>query len=250
MKVSVSVITIEGTSCKLGLLGEIASKTGGLVNVVNPINLKEQFSNILEDRIIATNVIAELILPKELYIKDHENFDNRQSTVKKQIGNVTKETELTFEFSVRDVVDIKSQQLPFQLKISYNSLNGATLLRVLTKIKQLTDNQDLAEESCNRAILATNAIQIQGRLLQKNPNKANLGHYSEYVTKVRTKKNDFFSADAYSMYQTDLSQTINSAQTMVKENAKQAYQRLNDKDASKLYNLQRINAKDLLNKKK
>lgn len=46
-------------------------------------------------------------------------------------------------------MEIKSQQLPFQLKIFYNNLNGAKFLRVLTKIKQLTDNQDLAEECKN-----------------------------------------------------------------------------------------------------
>lgn len=36
--VSVSVITIEGTTCKLGLLGEISSKTGGMVKFIFSCN--------------------------------------------------------------------------------------------------------------------------------------------------------------------------------------------------------------------
>lgn len=40
-----------------------------------------------------------------------------------------------------------SFQYPFQLKISYNTLDGTRFLRVLTKLKQITENQDLAEES-------------------------------------------------------------------------------------------------------
>ena len=44
-RVSVSLITIEGTNCKLGLLGDIADKTGGIVkfhfNSLIRFNLKQ-----------------------------------------------------------------------------------------------------------------------------------------------------------------------------------------------------------------
>ncbi len=65
--VSVSIITIEGTNCKLGLLGELANKTGGIVNIVNPLKLREEFGQVLEEEIIATNVVANLVLHKALY---------------------------------------------------------------------------------------------------------------------------------------------------------------------------------------
>jgi hypothetical protein len=41
--VSVNVITMEGTDCKLALLGKVADKTNGTMNIVNPLNLGEQF---------------------------------------------------------------------------------------------------------------------------------------------------------------------------------------------------------------
>ena len=42
------------------------------MNIVNPAKLKEQFSSLIEEKIIATNVVATLILPKALYIIFHE----------------------------------------------------------------------------------------------------------------------------------------------------------------------------------
>lgn len=55
------------------------------MNIVNPAKLKEQFSSLLEEKIIATNVVATLILPKALYIRDHENLMNKQSVITKEV---------------------------------------------------------------------------------------------------------------------------------------------------------------------
>jgi len=65
-RISVSIITIEGTNCKLGILGDIPNRTQGTVQIVNPLNLKSEFSSILEDQIVATNVEISLILHKAL----------------------------------------------------------------------------------------------------------------------------------------------------------------------------------------
>lgn len=69
LRVSVSIITIKGTDCKLGLLAEVADKTGGLVNIVDPLSLKNEFTSILDDQIIATNVSSKFLLHKALYVK-------------------------------------------------------------------------------------------------------------------------------------------------------------------------------------
>ena len=54
--VSVSVISVKGTECKMVELGQVADVTGGQVNIVDPFKLTEEFGNILTDPIIATNV--------------------------------------------------------------------------------------------------------------------------------------------------------------------------------------------------
>ena len=70
--VSVNVISMEGTDCKLALLGKVADKSNGTINIVNPLKLGEKFKSILENRIVATNVKAKLIVNKYLYIRDEQ----------------------------------------------------------------------------------------------------------------------------------------------------------------------------------
>ncbi|XP_013416673.1 uncharacterized protein LOC106178153 [Lingula anatina] len=96
--VGVSVITIKGTDCKLVELGKVADTTGGQVNIVDPLKLTQEFGSILADPIIATNVTATFILHKGLYIRDEESKESRAT---KFIGNVTVDTEVTFEYGVR-----------------------------------------------------------------------------------------------------------------------------------------------------
>lgn len=209
--VSVSIITIEGTTCKVGILGEIANKTGGTVNIVNPIRIKEEFSSILEEQIIATNVRASLILPKAMYIKDHANINNKQSSITKEIGNVTKETEITFEFALREDADIDlkiTKELPFQLKIIYDSGDGK-YIRVLTQLKKLTEDKRVAENNSDRTILASHAIQTSSNCLQRNIDFGGRGggmmnKFSSYIKKLNPLKEDNFSKEAYERVENDL----------------------------------------------
>lgn len=97
-----SVISIKGTDCRLVELGKVADVTGGQVNIVDPLKLTQEFGTILSDPIIATNVQAILITHAGLYIRDEDNeADQSQSRAVRSVGNVTKETEITFEFGVK-----------------------------------------------------------------------------------------------------------------------------------------------------
>lgn len=58
--VSVTIISIEGDECNLDALSKLAEMTGGDVERVDPVNLKEDFANILAVPIIASNVIAKV----------------------------------------------------------------------------------------------------------------------------------------------------------------------------------------------
>ncbi|XP_046583394.1 circularly permutated Ras protein 1-like [Haliotis rubra] len=98
--VSISVVTIKGTDCKLVELGKLADKTGGQVNIVDPLKLTQEFSTILADHIIATNVVATFNLHKQLYIHQ-EHDDKKESRAVREVGNVTCDTEITFEYGIR-----------------------------------------------------------------------------------------------------------------------------------------------------
>ncbi|KAL8595082.1 hypothetical protein ACOMHN_019120 [Nucella lapillus] len=96
--VSVSVITISGTDCKLIQLGKLANTTGGQVNIVDTLKLTEEFRNVLADQIIATSVVATFIVHKDLYIGKEENAKCKEE---REIGNVNADHEISFEFGLR-----------------------------------------------------------------------------------------------------------------------------------------------------
>lgn len=83
--VSVSVITIEGTQCGLGVLGQLADKTRGEVKIVDVKRLSEAFPSILDDKVIATNVNIKVILPQQLFIRDHNDIGSRQNKIKRNV---------------------------------------------------------------------------------------------------------------------------------------------------------------------
>lgn len=145
------------------------------------------FSSILDEQVIATNVVSTFILHKALYIKNDENFNSEESFAMKEIGNVTKETEVTFEFGLRDSSDIDIKiikELPFQLKISYKALNGSKVLRVLTKLKKITEDRKQAEDYTDRSILALHLAQSSSRKTQKNIRSTNTDKMSKYIRKM------------------------------------------------------------------
>ena len=107
------------------------------------------------------------------YIRGETDKTNR---VIRQVGNVTKDSELTFEYGIKlspttseqpqqkegqrgDVVDPDSSrsssaagvesdfdEMPFQVQIVYTDMKGASSVRVLTETKRVTRDRAKAEE--------------------------------------------------------------------------------------------------------
>ena len=181
-EVTVNVISMEGTDCKLAMLGRVADKTNGSLEIVNPLNLGEQFKSILKNRIVATNVKAKLIVNKKfLYIRDEEleaaeakaieandmfkkeELNNaRKSVYLKDIGNANIDTEITFEYGIRKLKEKKEDKLDdmaFQLQISYTAKDGSKAVRVYTKIQKFTTDRKEAEKNLEQDLLWMNAAQ-------------------------------------------------------------------------------------------
>ena len=64
--VTVSLVTIKGVECRVLELGRVADTTGGNVTQVDPLTVSFEFSNIVANPIIATNVECKLILHNRL----------------------------------------------------------------------------------------------------------------------------------------------------------------------------------------
>ncbi|XP_070541916.1 circularly permutated Ras protein 1-like [Ptychodera flava] len=197
--VTVSVLTLEGTDCRMVELGNIADKTGGQVSIVDPLKLKDQFGEILADPVIATNVTAKLRLHRGLYFRNEESVHDNYAT--RTIGNVTADSEITFEFGVRKKSDLQKKEnvlydnkggmevipessdepvydvasedvaaaqqsalegidkLPFQLEIQYTSRDEAECLRVITQDRPVTNDRDLVVENLNAPVYSAHTAQ-------------------------------------------------------------------------------------------
>lgn len=64
--VTVNIVSITGDECNLDSLSKLAAMTGGDVERVDPVDLTKNFSNILSQPVIASNVIAKVKLHKGL----------------------------------------------------------------------------------------------------------------------------------------------------------------------------------------
>jgi len=98
-----------------------------------------------------------------------ENLSEGGSYCKRDVGNVTAKTEITFEYENKADEELKAmgidleniKEIPFQACISYISSEGHKLLRVITKKQKATHEQVKAEQHANMEILASNAVQQQ-----------------------------------------------------------------------------------------
>jgi hypothetical protein len=167
--VVVSVFSIRGTDCKLEYLSTLADLTNGHVDIVDPLNIAGQFSSILMNPIIATNCSLTFILHKNLAFRNEEHAQGNKAV--REIGNVTGDTDITFEYSNKpEAKDLSS--LPFQVQISYTKLDKAKCIRVITKQQLVTHKREEAEKEVDAGILSANALQHGGQL-------ASAGRYND-----------------------------------------------------------------------
>jgi len=195
--ITISVISIKGTDCSIENLGSLADITSGVVDRVDPLNLSTNFQSILSSPPIAVSVSVSMHLHKGLYIRQEESeAENKQdSYATRDIGNVSKETNVTFEYGVRS--DYKKEEfnalkeLPFQLQIKYTKLDGMKCMRVISKTQPITFDKKVAEENANVAILGVHTIQNAAKLAAKGEySKARFYNKSNKVMMDRVAKTE------------------------------------------------------------
>ncbi|XP_051885373.1 circularly permutated Ras protein 1 isoform X2 [Pristis pectinata] len=198
--VIVSVLTIEGTDCRLAELGKLADRTGGRVNIVNPINLPNEIQATLEDDVIATDVTVTFVVTEQMYFRYEEQKGNK---LVKHVGNVTKDTELTFEFGIKEshIQTLQdNEKLPFQLQVNFTTRDRRKACRVISQEKHITNNSSLVEESVNITVLGIHAAQLSGRLTMEGRVKeacSEMAAQKELIQKIVEKKHNQEEDDIY-----------------------------------------------------
>lgn len=86
--------------------------------------------------------------------EDPQNVCDNKTILSRDLGNVNEETEITFEYRLKPVkqllkmADIDLEKLshfPFQAQITYNTLEGARCIRVITNRIETSDNKEEIE---------------------------------------------------------------------------------------------------------
>lgn len=134
--VTVNIITIKGgDESDLETLQHVYVETGGNVNVVEPEEITKNFTNIFENPVIATNVTVKVKLHAGMEFRNEplNNLSENNTLLTRGLGNVNEESEITFEYRMKDAkvlaempeIDLLTiKEIPFQTQIEYTKLNG------------------------------------------------------------------------------------------------------------------------------
>ncbi|XP_072311959.1 circularly permutated Ras protein 1 isoform X2 [Eucyclogobius newberryi] len=171
--VTVSVLSIEGTDCRLDELGRLADRTGGKVVIASPDRLYEEFEEIIENRTIATHCTVSFLLPKSLRVKGEREGCHKGI---REVGNVDPEKEITFQFGASDhraevPPPVSGSTVYVQLQVRYTLRNRQKRLRVITAPKEVTNDSPSVLSSLSLAIVqlnssqATAALAVRGRFV-------------------------------------------------------------------------------------
>lgn len=147
----------------------LAELTGGNVDRVDPVQLTNNFANMLSQPIIASNVITKVKLHKGLQFRyeNDENLSEDKTLLVRDIGNVTETCEITFEYTLKKITDLarmedvdlsQLKELPFQAQIEYKALNGNKCIRVITNHQKISNDREELEHGADFRILGQNAI--------------------------------------------------------------------------------------------
>jgi hypothetical protein len=165
--VSVSIISIQGTTVNLEYIAKVATITNGMNDIVNPLNLSKNFNFLMENPVIATNVSVKMHLHTGLSLVNEENPINSHSCLR-QIGNANHETTISFEYTKSETHDLTGKdKLPFQVQINYSRLDGAKCVRVVAKQQDVTESREMAEDNINVAVVGIHTVQQTAKLTEE-----------------------------------------------------------------------------------
>ncbi|XP_078077389.1 circularly permutated Ras protein 1-like isoform X3 [Mustelus asterias] len=180
----------------------------------------------------------------------------------KRVGNVTKDTELTFEFGIKEshIQTIQEiEKLPFQLQVSFTTLDDRQACRVISQEKHITNNSSLVEDSVNITVLGIHAAQLSGRLTMEGRVKEacrEMEAQKELIQKIVEKKHNQEEEDIYQNWLRsvavvceDLTNSEELGSTAKakneRENSDSVFKALSDEVANVVYRLKNAKSKML-----
>jgi len=179
---TISITSIEGSECKMENLGLAAELSNGEVDIVDPLQLTNNFANILSKSIVATECNLIFKVHQGMIIQDDQTEVGGE-TLAKNVGNVTNDLTITFEYSIKSLKDLKKLEiemlkiLPFQVQIYFKDITGAKKVRCISKQQPITTDKEMAEKNIDVNVVSANTVQQCAKLASK-------GMYSESRQKM------------------------------------------------------------------
>lgn len=81
----------------------------------------------------------------------------------KEVGNVTNDTEITFEYTMKKISELvkmndfdltQIKQLPFQVQITFKALDGSKCIRVITEQQEISNQREQMEHRADYRVMA------------------------------------------------------------------------------------------------
>ena len=209
--VTVNIVSIKGQDCDLETLVTLSEKTNGIVNVIEPNNLQDNFEMMLKKEIIASNVSVRVHLHKALEFRNENELQmNKEKTLMdRSIGNATNESEITFEYKIKAAEELKQiedfniddlKEIPFQAIIEYTKMNGIKCIRTITMMVQTSDDMNEVQQNADINILAVNAAQQASKLAKKGNFREAQAYTKNQKRFIKKNMRDDKDKEAYSKW--------------------------------------------------
>uniref|UniRef100_A0A3B3CZH9 Si:dkey-9k7.3 n=1 Tax=Oryzias melastigma TaxID=30732 RepID=A0A3B3CZH9_ORYME len=154
--VIISVMSFKGTNCRLADIGSLADVTGGRVNIVCIETVATNIQSVSVDNVLATGVLATLLFIELSICRYFPYEDENNHKLVREIGNVTRGTEITFQFAVKP----EFKTLPFQIQLSFKTRDQQKVTRIVTEQRPTTIRSRIVLGDLNVAVLGVHCAQL------------------------------------------------------------------------------------------
>jgi hypothetical protein len=167
--ITINVVGIKGDRLNISNLGKLSDVTSGAVDIVDPVQITQNFASALQSLLVGTNVSVKLLLHKAFKAPADGDWvqpiGDDKLYVERNVGNAYEDTEVTAEFEIHSeehlakifTDETKKKEVPFQVQISYISVAGNKCLRVISRSREVTSNQAEAVEEVDIPLLGMHA---------------------------------------------------------------------------------------------
>ena len=114
---AVSVLGIEGSSCAMDALSQCATISKGTVNILHPLEMVRQIRMISQNPTIATEVELTF-LAHPAVTADRGSESKCITLLREQVGNATRETDVSLTFNINSTKLKNRTSVPFQVRAS------------------------------------------------------------------------------------------------------------------------------------